>query len=32
LYRPNPNVEKQKLNINISRYDNRGFMSKIINN
>ena len=32
LYKPNPNIEKQKLNINISRYDNRGFMSKIINN
>jgi len=30
LYRPNPNVEKQKLNINISRYSNDGFVSKII--
>ena len=30
LYRPNPIVEKQKLNINISRYNNQGFVSKII--
>jgi len=30
LYRPNPNIEKQKLNINISRYNNNGFVSKII--
>ena len=30
LYRPNPTIEKQKLNINISRYNNQGFVSKII--
>ncbi len=30
LYKPNPNLEKQKLNINISRYSNDGFVSKII--
>jgi len=30
LYRPNPNVEKQKLNINIARYSNTGYNSKII--
>ena len=30
LYKPNPNVEKQKLNINISRYSNTGYNSKII--
>ena len=30
LYRPNPIIEKQKLNINISRYNNQGFVSKII--
>jgi len=30
LYRPNPKVEKSKLNINISRYSNTGSMSKII--
>jgi hypothetical protein len=30
LYAPNPNVEKQKLNINISRYSNTGYNSKII--
>jgi hypothetical protein len=30
LYRPNPAVEKQKININISRYNNQGFVSKII--
>jgi len=30
LYAPNPNVEKQKLNINISRYSNAGYNSKII--
>jgi len=30
LYRPNPNIEKQKLNINISRYSNTGYNSKII--
>ena len=30
LYRPNPKVEKPKLNINISRYDNTGTNSQII--
>jgi len=30
LYKPNPNVEKQKLNINIARYSNSGYNSKII--
>jgi hypothetical protein len=30
LYAPNPNVEKQKLNINIARYSNTGYNSKII--
>ena len=31
LYKPNASVEKQKLNINISKYENKGFRSKIIN-
>jgi len=30
LYRPNPKVEKSKLNVSISRYSNTGSMSKII--
>jgi len=30
LYRPNPKVEKPKLNINISRYNNNGTNSQII--
>ena len=30
LYKPNPNIEKQKLNINIARYKNDGYSSKII--
>jgi hypothetical protein len=30
LYKPNPNVKKQKLNINIARYTNTGYSSKII--
>jgi hypothetical protein len=30
LYRPNPNVQKQKLNLNIARYNNKGTVSKII--
>ena len=30
LYRPNPKVEKSKLNINISRYNNTGTNSQII--
>ena len=30
LYKPNPNIEKQKININIARYSNTGYNSKII--
>ena len=30
LYRPNPEVEKRALNINIAKYSNRGVNSKII--
>ena len=30
LYRPNPKVEKQKLNLTIARYKNNGAISKII--
>ena len=30
LYIPNPKIEKQPLNINISKYNNKGFTSKII--
>jgi len=30
LYAPNPSTKKQPLNISISRYDNKGFNSKII--
>jgi hypothetical protein len=30
LYRPNVKVEKPKLNISISRYDNAGTNSQII--
>jgi hypothetical protein len=30
LYRPNPNVEKPKLNLSISKYSNKGSMSRII--
>ena len=30
LYRPNPRVEKQKLNLSIARYKNNGAISKII--
>jgi hypothetical protein len=30
LYRPNPKVEKPKLNINISRFNNNGTNSQII--
>ena len=30
LYRPNAAIEKPKLNIHISKYQNRGNMSKII--
>jgi hypothetical protein len=32
LYRPNPKVEKQPLNISISKYNNKGFTSQIIKN
>ena len=30
LYRPNPNIKKQELNLNIAKYNNKGNMSKII--
>ena len=30
LYRPNPKVEKENINLNISKYSNKGFTSKII--
>ena len=30
LYKPNPNIEKQKLNINIAKYTNTGNNSQII--
>ena len=30
LYKPNPKIEKQSLNLNISKYSNKGFTSKII--
>jgi hypothetical protein len=30
LYRPNPKKEKTKINLNISRYNNKGFQSTII--
>jgi len=30
LYAPNAKIEKQKLNINISKYTNTGYSSKII--
>ena len=29
LYRPNPKIEKPKLNISIARYNNDGDLSKI---
>ena len=32
LYRPNPEREKQKLNINIAKYSNKGNVSQIIKN
>jgi hypothetical protein len=32
LYRPNPDRKKQPLNLTISKYNNKGFSSKIINN
>ena len=31
LYRANPEQEKEPLNLNISKYDNKGFSSRIIN-
>ena len=31
LYKPNPNIKKQELNLNIAKYNNKGAMSKIIN-
>jgi hypothetical protein len=30
MYTPNPKVEKQKVTINISKYNNKGFTSQII--
>ena len=30
LYRPNANIEKSKININIAKYSNRGSMSRLI--
>ena len=30
LYRPNPNKDKTSLNLSISKYNNKGFMSRII--
>ena len=30
LYRPNPNREKTSLNLNVSKYNNKGISSKII--
>jgi hypothetical protein len=30
LYKPNPKIEKQQLNLNIAKYNNKGNMSKII--
>ena len=30
LYKPNPNIQKQELNLNIVKYNNKGNMSKII--
>ena len=32
LYRPNPDKNKKPVSINILKYNNRGFQSKIINN
>ena len=32
LYRPNPDGGKKKLNLDISRYNNKGFSSKLIKN
>ena len=30
LYRPSPNLKKPSLNLNISKYNNKGFQSTII--
>jgi hypothetical protein len=30
LYKPNPNAEKKPINLNISKYSNKGFQSTII--
>jgi len=30
LYKPNPKIEKTSLNINIAKYNNKGFQSTII--
>jgi hypothetical protein len=30
LYKPNPKKEKTPLNLNISKYNNKGFQSTII--
>ena len=30
FYNPNPKVEKQNLELNIAKYSNKGFTSKII--
>ena len=32
LYRPNPKQKRQPLNLNISKYNNKGFSSQIIKN
>jgi hypothetical protein len=32
LYRPNPETKKPPLNLNISKYNNKGFQSTIIKN
>ena len=30
LYKPNPNIQKQELNLNIARYNNKGGISRLI--
>ena len=30
LYRPNPETKRKKLNLSISKYNNKGFQSRII--
>ena len=32
LYRPNPKQKREPLNLNISKYNNKGFSSQIIKN